>query len=135
MLSHFSTCVLKHTSHNSAFKKESYMALCIIISTRMSVVLSIKWSINRSWKGNTMLCYIWKFGFKWFIPVTIMLLWIYHKHKTKQNKKQSVILMSACMHAYDCYLFWLFLICCAKEKTWAVGVGTLSCLCLGRRAW
>lgn len=94
-LTHVSKRILRN-----CFLKESCMALCLIGSTRMSVGLSIKWSVNRSWKENRMPCCIWKFGFKWFISVTIMWLWIYCKNKTKKRLKAWFWWQHVCIHMF-----------------------------------
>lgn len=131
--SHISlTHVLKHILRN-CFLKESCMALCLLGSTRMSVGLSIKWSVNRSWKENKMLFCIWKFGFKLFISVTIMWLWIYCKKQKPKNPKPD---SDDSMCAYVCLLTFLIifdLLC--KENTLGSGSWIFSCFCLKKTTW
>lgn len=82
------------------------MALCINNSTKMSVVLSIKWSINRSWKEQNAVLHL-KIGFKCFLPIIIVGLWIYCKKK-KTLKPDFDVRMYVCIHTLVTFsdYFW-----------------------------
>ena len=60
-------------------------------------------------------------------PHSSNITWFWIDCKKKKEEPWSLyVLMSACMHTYFRYLSWLFVICCAKEQTLAMGHCSLS---------
>lgn len=97
------------------------MALCVISSTKISVVLHMKWSINRSWKEKKVLCCVWKSGWECVIPGTI--IWLGIRRRTSSvwfwcpHVCRGLLLFSDC---FD-------LLCKGKDiGSWVPG--SLSCL-------
>ena len=120
---------LKHILHNSAFKEESSMALCVISSTRMSVVLSIKWRVSRSWKENKMLLHL-KFGFK-----LVFFSYNYNvimKMLLKPWKPDLDISMDTYTHMFVTFsdYFWSAV---QRRGPGAAGHRSLSCFCWERQ--